>query len=168
MKQITIFRILTFVLIPVALLFGLMDLFMLVMALSNPALLLIVFAMACFVIYIFASLRFLMQGIGKDKPCSPALKDWIRVNAYGTLFISTMFLMNSSAAFFINDINLRQLLSDMIDQQPELSGKISLDLFVSLFRIISAIMFGISIMAISHVLINFKLMKRYEHLFGQE
>lgn len=165
MQQITIFKIITFILVPVALLFGLMDLIMLMMALSNPALLLIVFAMACFVIYLFASLRFLLQGILNERQCSATLKDWIKVNAYGTLFISSMFLLNSSAAFFINDINLRQVLSDMIDQQPELSGKISLDLFVKMFRVISAIMFLISLLTITHVMLNFKLMKKYAHLF---
>jgi len=165
MQQITIFKIITFILVPVALLFGLMDLIMLMMALSNPALLLIVFAMACFVIYLFASLRFLLQGILNERNCSATLKDWIKVNAYGTLFISSMFLLNSSAAFFINDINLRQVLSDMIDQQPELSGKISLDLFVKMFRIISAIMFAISLLTITHVMLNFKLMKKYAYLF---
>ncbi|MDP1844922.1 MAG: hypothetical protein Q8K64_16010 [Sediminibacterium sp.] len=165
MQQITIFKIITFILVPVALLFGLMDLIMLMMALSNPALLLIVFAMACFVIYLFASLRFLLQGILNERQCSATLKDWIKVNAYGTLFISSMFLLNSSAAFFINDINLRQVLSDMIDQQPELSGKISLDLFVKMFRVISAIMFVISLLTITHVMLNFKLMKKYAHLF---
>lgn len=165
MQQITIFKIITFILVPVALLFGLMDLIMLMMALSNPALLLIVFAMACFVIYLFASLKFLLQGISNERQCSATLKDWIKVNAYGTLFISSMFLLNSSAAFFINDINLRQVLSDMIDQQPELSGKISLDLFVKMFRVISAIMFLISLLTITHVMLNFKLMKKYAHLF---
>jgi hypothetical protein len=169
MQQLTIFRILTYILVPVALLFGFLDIFMLLMSLSgNPAMLLIVFAMACFVIYVFASLKFLVQGIGNDRHCSSSLKDWIKVNAYGTLFISSMFLLNSSAAFFINDINLRQLLSDMIEQQPEISGKISLDFFIQLFRIISAIMFFISLLTITHVMFNFKLIKRYQHLFEKE
>lgn len=165
MQQITIFKIITFILVPIALLFGLIDLIMFMMALANPALLLIVFAMACFVIYVFASLRFLLQGISIERPCKASLKDWIKVNAYGTLFISSMFLLNSSAAFFINDINLTQMLGEMIDQQPELSGKVSLALFVKMFRVVSAIMFVLSILIIAHVLINFKLIKKYAHLF---
>lgn len=167
MQQSTIFKILTFILVPVALLFGIMDLIMLMMALANPALLLIVFAMACFVIYVFASLRFLLQGIDNARNCSAALKDWIKVNAYGTLFIASLFLMNSTAAFFINDINLRQMLSDMMEQQPELTGKVSLDLFIKMFRVVSAIMFVISVLTIAHVLINFKLIKKYAHLFDK-
>jgi len=169
MSQLTIFRVLTFLLVPVALLFGILDLFMLLMALSaNPAMLLIVFAMACFVIYVFTSARFLLQGIGNERQLNASLKDWIKVNAYGTLFISVMFLMNSVAAFYINEVNLRQMLSDMIAQQPDVAGKISLDYFIRLFRVISGIMLVVSLLAIVHVMINFRLLRRYDHLFGKE
>ncbi|MDD2792522.1 MAG: hypothetical protein PHD73_05030 [Sediminibacterium sp.] len=169
MSQLTIFRILTFILIPVAMLFGILDLFILIMALSaNPAMLLIVFAMACFVIYVFTSVRFLLQGIGNERQLNASLKDWIKVNAYGTLFISVMFLMNSAAAFYINEVNLRQMLSEMIAQQPEVAGKISLDYFIRLFRVISGIMLVVSLLAIIHVMINFRLLRRYDHLFGKE
>ncbi|MBL7759076.1 MAG: hypothetical protein JNK08_00095 [Sediminibacterium sp.] len=169
MSQLTIFRVLTFILVPVAILFGILDLFMLLMALSaNPAMLLIVFAMACFVIYIFTSVRFLLQGIGNERQLNASLKDWIKVNAYGTLFISVMFLMNSAAAFYINEVNLRQMLSEMIAQQPDVAGKISLDYFIRLFRVISGIMLVVSLLAIVHVMINFRLLRRYEHLFGKE
>lgn len=169
MSQLTVFRVLTFILVPVAMLFGILDLFMLLMALSaNPAMLLIVFAMACFVIYVFTSVRFLLQGIGNERQLNASLKDWIKVNAYGTLFISVMFLMNSAAAFYINEVNLRQMLSEMIAQQPEVAGKISLDYFIRLFRVISGIMLVVSLLAIVHVMINFRLLRRYDHLFGKE
>ncbi len=168
MKQLTIFRILSFLLVPVAILFAIMDIFLFVMALSaNPALLLFAFALACFVIYVFASLKFLMGNIDQQKTSNSSLKDWIKVNAYGSLFISVLFLMNSSAAFFINDINLRQIISEMMDQQPEIAGKITLDIFIKMFRVISTIMFCISTIAIVHILIQFKLLRRYDYLFNK-
>ena len=168
MNQLTIFRILSFLLVPVALLFGLMGIIVLIMALSsNPALLILAFAMACFVIYVFASLYFLIYSISKEQPCKSSLKDWIKVNAYGSLFISVLFLMNASAVFFINDINLRQIISEMMEQQPEISGNISLDAFIRMFRIIAGLMFVISALSISHILIHFKLLKRYDYLFSK-
>ena len=168
MKQLTIFRILSFLLVPVAILFAIMDIFLFVMAISaNPALLFFAFVMACFVIYVFASLKFLMSNIDQQKTSSSSLKDWIKVNAYASLFIAVLFLMNSSAAFFINDINLRQIISEMMEQQPEISGKISLDVFIKMFRVISSIMFFISAITIAHILIQFKLLKRYDYLFHQ-
>jgi hypothetical protein len=138
------------------------------MALSaNPALLLMAFAMACFVMYVFASLYFLMFSINNQRPCKSSLKDWIKVNAYGSLFISVLFLMNASAVFFINDINLRQIISEMMEQQPAISGKITLDVFIKMFRVVAGLMFIISALTITHILMNFKLLKRYDYLFSK-
>ncbi len=168
MKQLTIFRILSFLLVPIAILFAIMDIFLFIMAISaSPALLFFVFVMACFVIYVFVSLKFLMSNIDHQKTSSSSLKDWIKVNAYASLFISVLFLMNSSAAFFINDINLRQIISEMMEQQPEISGKFSLDIFIKMFRVVSSIMFCISAITIAHILIQFKLLKRYDYLFNK-
>ncbi len=168
MNQLTIFKIISFLLVPVALLFGFLCIIVLIMALSaNPALLLMAFAMGCFVIYVFASLNFLLSGIKNERPCKSSLKDWIKVNAYGSLFISVLFLMNASAVFFINDINLRQVISEMMEQQPEISGKISLESFIKMFRVVAAIMFCISTLTITHILIQFKLLKRYDYLFSK-
>ena len=168
MKQLTIFRILSFLLVPVAILFAIMDIFLFVMAIStNPTLLFFAFVMACFVIYVFVSIKFLMSNIDQQKTSSSSLKDWIKVNAYASLFVAVLFLMNSMATFFINDINLRQLISEMMEQQPEISGKFSLDVFIKMFRVISSIMFCISAITIAHILIQFKLLKRYDYLFHQ-
>jgi hypothetical protein len=168
MNQLTIFKVISFLLVPVALLFGLMSIIVLIMALSaNPALLIMAFAMACFVIYVFTSLYFLMFSISNQRPCKSSLKDWIKVNAYGSLFISVMFLMNALAVFFMNDINLRQIISEMMEQQPEIAGKITLDVFIKMFKVIAGLMFAISALTITHILIHFKLLKRYDYLFSK-
>lgn len=168
MNQLTFFKIISFLLIPVALLFGFLDVAVIIMALSgNPAILLMAFAMACFVIYVFASMYFLLNGINHERPCKASLKDWIKVNAYGSLFVSVLFLMNASAVFFINDINLRQIISEMMEQQPEISGKITLDVFIKMFRVVAGLMFIISALTITHILIHFKLLKRYDYLFSK-
>jgi hypothetical protein len=168
MNQLTVFKLISFLLVPVALLFGLMSIIVFMMALSaNPALLLMAFAMACFVMYVFASLYFLMFSINNQRPCKSSLKDWIKVNAYGSLFISVLFLMNASAVFFINDINLRQIISEMMEQQPAISGKITLDVFIKMFRVVAGLMFIISALTITHILMNFKLLKRYDYLFSK-
>ena len=99
-KQLTVFRILTFILLPIASLFGVMDLMILPSALANPAILLIVFVLAAFVIYTFTSLRFLTKGIDIGRPCKPSLRDWIRVNAFASSFMGIMFLMNALSVFF--------------------------------------------------------------------
>jgi len=80
MKQVQIFKVLTYLLIPIALLFGFMALLVLPTALANPALLLIVFIFSCITIYTFSSLRFVTTAINKAKNCNPSLKDWIKIN----------------------------------------------------------------------------------------
>lgn len=166
MKQLTIYRILSFILVPIALIIGFLDLFVLIMGLSgNPAMLFIAFVMACLVIYVFASLRFLLHGIGNERACKSSLRDWIKVNAYGTLFIAGMFFLNSTGVFFLGDIQLQQMLSDVMEQQPELAGKVSMDTMVSMFKTVAVIMFIISITAIIHVQISFRLIRKYAFLF---
>lgn len=167
MQQLTIYKIISFILVPVALFLGTADIMMLLVSLANPTLLLIVFAIACFVIYIIASMRFLLRGIINQHVCSAGLKDWIKVNAYGTLFVFSMFLLNSTAAFFISDVNLRQVLGEMMEQQTELAGKISLDYFVQIFRILSSVLFVISLLAIIHVRMTFRLIRQNPQLFNQ-
>ncbi len=169
MKQLTIYRILSFILVPIALIIGFLDLFVLIMGLSgNPAMLFIAFVMACLVIYVFASLRFLLHGIGNERSCKPSLRDWIKVNAYGTLFIAGMFFLNSTGIFFLGDLQLQQMITDVMDQQPELAGKISMETMLSMFKVIATIMFIISITAIIHVQISFRLLRKYAFLFGNK
>jgi hypothetical protein len=118
MKQLTIFRVLTFILLPIAAVFGFMDLLFLLSALANPALFLIVFILGAFVIYTFVSLQFLTRGIDSGRQCKPGLRDWIRVNAFVSLFMGVMFLFNALSIFFTNEITLRQYVSQFMQTQP--------------------------------------------------
>lgn len=169
MKQLTIYKVLTFILVPIALIIGFLDLFILIMGLSgNPAMLFIAFVMACLVIYVFATVRFLLHGIGNQRYCKPSLRDWIKVNAYGTLFIAGMFFLNSTGIFFLGDLQLQQMLTEVMDQQPALAGKISMETMLSMFKVIAIIMFIISITSIIHVQISFRLLRLYSYLFGHK
>jgi hypothetical protein len=76
-----------------------------------------------------------------------------------------MFFLNSTGVFFLGDIQLQQMLSDVMEQQPELAGKVSMDTMVSLFKTVAVIMFIISITAIIHVQISFRLIRKYAFLF---
>lgn len=167
MNQLTIFRILTFILLPVASLFAVMDLMIIPGALSNPALLLIVFILAAFVIYIFASLRFLTKGIDTGRPFNPALRDWIRVNAFVAGAMGLMFFLNAMSVFLVSDIQLRQYLSQFIDTQANVPPMLNIELFVNMMRIAAWFMLFISIFLIVHIIINFRLMKIYHYLFEE-
>jgi hypothetical protein len=57
------------------------------------------------------------------------------------------------------------MLSDVMEQQPELAGKISMETMVSMFKTVAVIMFIISITAIIHVQISFRLLRKHAFLF---
>ncbi|MGE5106163.1 MAG: hypothetical protein ACM3H8_01340, partial [Sphingobacteriales bacterium] len=63
MNQLTLYKILTIILIPIAALFGFLSLIMIFIALANPVLLLPLFIIIGFTIYTIASSVFLFKGI---------------------------------------------------------------------------------------------------------
>lgn len=166
MKQVTIFRILTFILLPIAGVFGLISLFMLLIALSNIGALFSVFVIVAFVIYVFASLQFLTKGIDTGRPCKPGLRDWIRVNAFVTIFMCASSIFSVTTILAQGDAGIReqalQMRNAMIDAPPMLNA----ELFVRTIKLASWFMGILSVLTLIHLVLNFRLMKQYRHLFS--
>ncbi len=168
MKTLTIYRILTYVLLPIAVLFGMIDFLMLFSALANPALLFIVFIMAGFVIYTFASLRFLTNGIDSNKPCKTSLRDWIKVNGYVSVFLGVSFLMNALSVFFSSETSLRKLLSNFLESQSNVPPMLTPDLFIYMMKIAAYFLFFVSVVLLAHIPLTFRLLKQYGYLFDEK
>lgn len=167
MKQLTIFRILTFILLPIAAMFGFLDVLLLVGALGNPAFLLIVFVLAAFVIYTFTSMQFLTKGIDTGRPLKQSLRDWIRVNAFVSSFMGIMFLMNALSMFFTNEVTLRQYLTQVLEAQVNVPPMLNIELFLRIMKLAAYFMFFLSIILLAHIFVNFRMMKQYRHLFQE-
>ncbi|GAC1437950.1 MAG: hypothetical protein NVSMB63_00660 [Sediminibacterium sp.] len=167
MKQLSLFRILSYVLVPVAALFGCMGFFFLLTALTNPAMLLIVFLFSSLTIYCFASLSFLSKGIDRGMQCKPSLRDWIRVNAYVSLFVGLMFFANSLSVFLMGPIALRAFVAQALETQTNLPAGVGPDLFIRIMQFVAGFMLCVSIILLVHIFINFRLMKIYRHVFGE-
>lgn len=165
MKQLTIFRILTFILLPIAAMFGFMDLLFLFSALANPALFLMVFVLAAFVIYTFASLKFLTRSIDVEQPCKTSLRDWIRVNAFVSLFMGIMFFLNAVSIIFMGDTSLRQFVNQFRESQPNIPAMLTTDLFITIMKAVAYFMLFVGVVLVSHIMLNFKIMKQYGYLF---
>lgn len=90
--NLKLYTVLSYILIPIALFFAFLDIALLLSSLANPSALIMVFILACLVIYIFASFKFLKAGIEKEIAQSSKLKDWIKVNAYVSFFLCSLFL----------------------------------------------------------------------------
>lgn len=169
MNLLNFYRILSMLFIPIALVLACMDIIILVMGLSgNPAILIIAFSIACLVIYAFTALRFLILVIGREKRVAKTLKDWIKVNSYGTLFIAFLFTMNALGSAMLTEPNLRVMLAEMLNQEPVLAKKIPIDLMLTMFRIVSITMLVIGVVSVIHVSITYKLLKKYDHFFVKE
>lgn len=165
MKQLTIFRILTFTLLPIAVMFGFIDVLALFTALANPAIFLIVFIFTSFVIYTVVSLRFLTKSLDTGRPCKPSLRDWIRVNAFVSLFMGIMFLLNALSILFASDITLRQYIAQFRETQPNIPSILTPELFLTIMKGMGYFMFVISVILLAHILLNFRIMKQYASLF---
>lgn len=165
MKQLTIFRILTFILVPIAVLFGFMDILFVISALANPAFLLVAFIFGSFVIYTFVSLKFLTRSIDVEIPCKASLRDWIRVNAFVSLFMGTMFVMNALSIFFTSDTVLRQYLSQFLESQPNVPSILNLNLFLTIMKSVAYFMIFVGIILTVHIQMNFRIMKKFGYLF---
>ncbi len=165
MNKLFVYRILSFILIPIACIIACIDLLIVLVSLANPAFLMIAFAMACFVIYVATSTRFLLYCIDKGNTCSKSLKDWIKVNAYVTIAITALFLLNSLAIFFIREVDLTKAVTDVLEQQPELTGKVSIDMMLKMVKVMAFVMLFLSSVTLTHISLQFKIWKKYNHLF---
>ena len=101
-----LYLVLSYILIPIALFFGFMDSILLISALANPSAMILVFAMACIVIYSFTSFKFLKLGIEREQIQTTKLKDWIKVNAYVSLLMFCLIFLNAVSILLSNDVIL--------------------------------------------------------------
>ena len=90
----TLYKVLSFILLPIGALLGLVGIFSLLSSLGNPYGLLSSFLLLCTGIYIFTSFLFAYNGIIQKKTCKPSLKDWIKVNSYVSLFVSSSCIID--------------------------------------------------------------------------
>ncbi|MES2005640.1 MAG: hypothetical protein V4450_14070 [Bacteroidota bacterium] len=165
MKQLTLFRILSFVLLPIAAMFGFIDFILLLSALANPPLLLMVFLIAAFVIYTFSSLKFLSKGIDTGRPCKPSLRDWIRANAFVSVFMGVMFLLNAVSILFMSDVSLRQFIAQFRETQPNIPAMLTPELFLTILKMMAYFMLFVGAILLTHIFLNFRMLKQYGFLF---
>ena len=168
MKGFLVHRIICYILIPVAILLTFNTLSGLLLAMSNPILLIVSFIMACVPLYIFCSSYFFFFGIMKAKPCKPSLKEWIKANAYVSIFfIGIMFLCSLSVLMILNS---PELLKEVFKQIPnnQFPGKQPTpEELTNLLKIFIAIMLPFSILLLIHIFKTFRLLKLYHHVFDK-
>ncbi len=166
MLGLKIYRILTFILLPIEALFGLMALFMLVASLGNLAALLPVFMLSCTVIYVFASFRFLNKGIQQAKSISPSLKHWIRVNGIVSLVFCMLSLFQFVTLLLQPEI-MQQFYKQAISTQQQVQG-LTPQNFEKLIKGVLYFMLTYAILLLVHIFFTFRFLQQYEHIFDDE
>lgn len=168
MKQVQIFKVLTYLLIPIALLFGFMALLVLPTALANPALLLVVFIFSCVAIYTFSSLHFVRTAINKAKSCNPSLKDWIKINGYISVGTAFMFLLNSIGILMLRPIEFNDFVTKAMETQGSLPPSITPGFIGKMLKYTAVFMLITSILILIQTRIQFVLLKAYSYVFESD
>ncbi len=95
--KLIIYRLFSFLLLPVGVLFSIAVLLLIGAAFSNPPLFISIFFAAGVAIYTFASLNFLIRGIDGNRFLGRSSKDWFIVNA----LVSVIYALSAIAQQFI-------------------------------------------------------------------
>ena len=164
--KLTIYRILSFLLLPIAILFSMGFLLFIRAAFANPAMFFPLFLIACIAIYTFASLNFLIRGIDAKKFLGKSSKDWLKVNAIVSILFAV--LMISQCVIFLNQ---PEMLSEMAAQAKENAGadlKMSAASFENYLRITSYFFLVYAVVLFVHIIISFQYLKKYAYLFQEK
>ncbi|MEI7588885.1 MAG: hypothetical protein WCJ68_05270 [Chitinophagia bacterium] len=160
-----LYTVLTYILIPIALFFGFLDVLILFSSLSNPSALIMVFIIACLVIYTFSSYKFLKLGIEREIVQTLKLKDWIKVNAYVSFFLCSLFFVNSISVLVSTNTVLLKFIDEFLQQQPNMPKEITNALVLSILKGVSVFLLITGIIGIVHIRTTLRLVKQQAHLF---
>lgn len=138
-----LYIVLSYILLPIALFFGFMDSLLLLSALANPSALILVFAMACVVIYSIASFKFLKLGIEREQTQTSKLKDWIKVNAYVSLMMFSLIFLNAVSILISNDATLISFIDEFLAQQSGLPPEFNSQFVLKIMRTAAYFLFVI-------------------------
>lgn len=163
--QLKLYTVLSYILIPIALFFAFLDIALLLSSLANASVLIMVFIIACLVIYTFASFKFLKAGIEKEVAQSLKLKDWIKVNAYVSFFLCSLFFINSISVLISSNVVLLKFIDEFLEQQNNMPKEITNTLILSLLKGVSIFLLFTGIVGLMHIRTSLRLIKQYAYLF---
>ncbi|HVZ25510.1 MAG TPA: hypothetical protein VG842_05635, partial [Sediminibacterium sp.] len=93
------------------------------------------------------------------------LRDWIRVNAYVSIFLGTMFVINSLSIFMMSDASLRQYIAEYLSSQPNVPAMLNENLFLSVMKAFSYFMIFMGTALLVHIFVQFRLLRKFGYLF---
>lgn len=162
----TLYRIVSYFLLVVAVILGIAALFTLLIALANPALLISVFVVVAVVLYSISSFLFLHNGIDGKQKLKMKLRDFIKVNAFVSLFV----VVSSIAQFLVMIFNpslADNALKETAQVQQEFF-KVPIGVSILIQKISIWLVFIYSVALAYHIYATFRYLKQYATLFDEQ
>jgi|GEM_PF-217292 len=160
--QLMPYRILSFILLPIAALMGIVTLIALLAALVNPPLLLGVFLLSSVVIYVISSFIFLQKGIDNKQMCRHSLRDWIRVNAFVTIVFCALAFLNTATLLTNPKLFMEAVTQGLARQNQALLPE------ATLIKVMKGVLYFLLAFAgilLVHIVLTFRILKTYRHMF---
>lgn len=169
--MIKLYKLLTFLLQPIGYILLVSSISSLLAISINPQFLLASAVGICVLIYLFLCFRFTLKTIVSKQSLKPKLKDWIKVNSYVTLLQAVlMFFVIVMVLFFIPKEQFDSTFKAMYDMLQNESGQQnigSMSQFLQSIRTMFGIMGVIELVLIIHVVMTWKLLKKYSEYFKE-
>lgn len=159
------YKALNYVVLILAAVFAFMDVIFLVTALANPAALIFVFVIACFVLYSIASFKFFRNTILNNQVQTKKSKDWLKVNAYVSIFLCSLFFLNSISVLMSSNEVLIKVTEEFLEQQPGLPAGITSALMLDLIKAVSYFLLVTGLVGLMHIRITLRLLKQKDQVF---
>lgn len=164
MSKHPVYGLLYIILLPFALLMGFSVLISLVAALQTPAALIPMFLIACMVIYTITSFIFYSKAVGQGKQCKPSLRDWIRVNAFVSIVVGALLLMESLVVI-IEPTLIAKGIEQLKDMQQLPMPESQLSQYI-LYVFYAFLVYSAALVA--HIIYTFVLLSKYRAYFGTD
>ncbi len=163
--EVVIYRIISVLLLPITVLFGLSTLMGLVSVIINPSALIGVLLIGSVVFYIISSFIFLNKGIINAKPSKPSLRSSIRISAYISAFFCIMVLYLHLT--MVNDPTVLNELAMQMQSQPALPKDMTQDILIQSIKTLFTFFMIVSLVLLLHIIMTFRMLKQYSMLFEE-
>jgi len=162
--EVVIYRFVSILLLPVAIMFGLSALAGLVSVIANPAAIIGVLFIGSIVYYIISSTVFLTRGIINGKACKPSLRSSIRITGIITAFFCILMLYLHLAS--VNEPQLIKVLAAEMIKQPGLPANTTPDVLSQSIKALFTFFMIVSLVLLLHIIMSFRMLKQFHYLFN--
>ncbi len=163
MTAIAPYRIISYILLPIAALFGLMGLVALLFALVNPINAFMAILICVIPVYIILSFIFFINVVENSKKRKGSLKKWIIATGIITSLIAIVFLFDCITLLYTPDLIAKIAAQGMAMQKN--MPPISSDLMIKAYKGCLYFFAFVSTTLIIHVYETFKLLKQFADSF---